>query len=38
MAVIILAAGIFLLYAKAFLNGKIPKNLPSALFGLSGPI
>jgi hypothetical protein len=34
-AVIILIAGIFLLYANAFLSGNIPKNLPSASCGLS---
>ena len=35
-AVIIFIAGIFLLYAKAFLNGNNPNHLPSELFGLSG--
>ncbi len=33
-----MAAGTFLLYANAFFNGIIHKNLPSALFGLSGHI
>jgi hypothetical protein len=37
-AVIIFTAGIFLLYAKAFLKGKIQSHLPSELFGLSGQI